>query len=315
MAKKLNETEREQILKLADWCICRNGDVLAYNSTCGNFQPVESFTLKNIPQFDALLIIGGYPRPVIHAGNVLRAYKQQYGTFPEFMTIGRGPNKGQVLTDSIAVLTENAMIMSGFDEQWVRKNHIEATSTDSKGNIEEIKYIVEHSAAMCFKNRPRIGVVSEPGYLLRLAQELSFFLPQYEFVYYETPVSKDKKRTFDCESLDGYGADVIIAGAWNSLRQWNERRLSLSQEKMKAAPTLEFIRKFVGYGYCFYMEPEMLAELGYSDDEISLMLATRRQEVLGVDAYGHKVGEPMPDADTEIFMDKVRKMIVSVKKN
>ena len=57
MAKKLNETEREQILRLADWCVCRSGDILAYNSTCGNFQPVESFTLKNIPQFDALLII------------------------------------------------------------------------------------------------------------------------------------------------------------------------------------------------------------------------------------------------------------------
>ena len=242
MAKKLNETEREQILRLADWCVCRSGDILAYNSTCGNFQPVESFTLKNIPQFDALLIIGGYPRPVIHAGNVLCAYKQQYGTLPEFMTVGRRPNKGQVLTDNIAVLTENAMIMLGFDEQWVRKNHIEATSTDSKGNIEEIKYIVEHSAAMCFKSRPRIGVVSEPGYLLRLAQELSFFLPQYEFVYYETPVSKDKKRTFDCENLDGYGADVIIAGALNSLRQWNERRLSLSREKMKAATTLGVIR-------------------------------------------------------------------------
>ena len=230
------------------------------------------------------------------------------------MTVGDGPNKGQVLVDSVNVLTEDAIVELGFDKTWVKQNHIDTASRDTISTVAEIKYIVEHSATMCLQNRPRIAVVSEPGYLLRLAQELPFYLPQYEFVYYETPVTKDKKRTFDCESLDGYGADIILSCAWQSMHEWNVKRLPLTTEKMKTAPKAEQIRKFVGLGYCFYMTSEMLEELGYSDEEIYLMLETRDKEVLGVDVSGLKVSLPMPDADPKIFMEKVSQLIAEVKK-
>ena len=58
----------------------------------------------------------------------------------------------------------------------------------------------------------------------------------------------------------------------------------------------------------------MLEELGYSDEEIYLMLETRDKEVLGVDASGLKVSQPMPDADTKVFMEKVSRLIAEVKK-
>ena len=314
MAKKLNSEERAEVLSIASWGVYHTGDVMAYNASVGCFQPVESFTLQNIPEVDALMVIGGYPRPVVHAAKILKAYQDKYGKLPEFMTVGAGPNKGQVLVDSVNVLTEDALIMMGFNPDWVKKNHIDTFGQDTVSTIDEIKQIVEHSVAMCFQNRPRIAVVTEPGYLLRLAQELSFYIPEYEFVYYETPVTKDKKRTFDCESFDGYGADIILACAWQSMHEWNEKRLPLTTEKMKTAPTVEQIRKFVGLGYCFYMTPEMLEELGYSDEEIYLMHETRYKEVLGVDASGLKVSQPMPDTDTKVFMEKVSRLIAEVKK-
>lgn len=314
MAKKLNSEERAEIIQIASWGVYHSGDVMAYNASVGCFQPVESFILQNIPEVDALMVIGGYPRPIVHAAKILNAYQDKYGKLPEFMTVGATPSKGQNLPDKLNVLTENAMVKLGFDEAWVKQNHIDTFGQDTVSTIDEIKQIVEHSVAMCFQNRPRIAVVSEPGYLLRLAQELSFYLPQYEFVFYETPVTKDKKRTFDCESLDGYGADIILACAWTSMHEWNVKRLPLTTEKMKTAPKAEQIRKFVGLGYCFYMTPEMLEELGYSDEEIYLMHETRYKEVLGVDASGLKVSQPMPDADTKVFMEKVSRLIAEVKK-
>lgn len=314
MAKKLNSEERAEIIQIASWGVYHSGDVMAYNASVGCFQPVESFILQNIPEVDALMVIGGYPRPIVHAAKILNAYQDKYGKLPEFMTVGATPSKGQNLPDKLNVLTENAMVKLGFDEAWVKQNHIDTFGQDTVSTIDEIKQIVEHSVAMCFQNRPRIAVVSEPGYLLRLAQELSFYLPQYEFVFYETPVTKDKKRTFDCESLDGYGADIILACAWTSMHEWNVKRLPLTTEKMKTAPKAEQIRKFVGLGYCFYMTSEMLEELGYSDEEIYLMLETRDKEVLGVDASGLKVSQPMPDADTKVFMEKVSRLIAEVKK-
>lgn len=314
MAKKLNSEERAEIIQIASWGVYHSGDVMAYNASVGCFQPVESFILQNIPEVDALMVIGGYPRPIVHAAKILKAYQDKYGKLPEFMTVGAGPNKGQVLVDSVNVLTEDALIMMGFNPDWVKKNHIHSEGNNTLATIAEIKQIVVHSVAMRFQNRPRIAVVTEPGYLLRLAQELSFYIPEYEFIYYETPVTKDKKRTFDCESFDGYGADIILACAWQSMHEWNEKRLPLTTEKMKSAPTVEQIRKFVGLGYCFYMTPEMLEELGYSDEEIYLMHETRYKEVLGVDASGLKVSQPMPDADTKVFMEKVSRLIAEVKK-
>lgn len=314
MAKKLNSEERAEIIQIASWGVYHSGDVMAYNASVGCFQPVESFILQNIPEVDALMVIGGYPRPIVHAAKILNAYQDKYGKLPEFMTVGATPSKGQNLPDKLNVLTENAMIELGFDDAWVKQNHVDTLSHDTVSTIDEIKQIVEHSATMCFQNRPKIAVVSEPGYLLRLAQELSFYLPQYEFVFYETPVTKDKKRTFDCESLDGYGADIILACAWTSMHEWNVKRLPLTTEKMKTAPKAEQIRKFVGLGYCFYMTSEMLEELGYSDEEIYLMLETRDKEVLGVDVSGLKVSLPMPDADPKIFMEKVSQLIAEAKK-
>lgn len=309
MAKKLNQEERKEILAMANFCVCHSGDIFTYDSISENFREVQSFSLANVPKFDALLVIGGYPHPVVHAADILRVYERQYNKLPEFMTVGFGPNKGQKLEDTVAALTEKAMIMQGFDPEWIKKNHIDSQSTSTKGDIAEIEYIVKHSEAMGFKVRPTIAVVSEPGYLLPLAQELSFNLPQYEFVYYETPVTPERKRIFDCENLDAYGVDVILACVLSSLRNWNTERVALSREKMKTAPFRNVIRKYVGFGYNFYMYPEMLQELGYSNEDAVEMIERRREEVLGVNADGQRVGDPMPDADGKVFMAKVVEMI------
>ena len=156
MAKKLNSEERAEIIQIASWGVYHSGDVMAYNASVGCFQPVESFILQNIPEVDALMVIGGYPRPIVHAAKILNAYQYKYGKLPEFMTVGATHSKGQNLPDKLNVLTENAMVKLGFDEAWVKQNHIDTFGQDTVSTIDEIKQIVEHSVAMCFQNRPRI---------------------------------------------------------------------------------------------------------------------------------------------------------------
>ena len=74
MAQELNAFEKEEILKIAKSGVCRQNDVLRYNSVSGRLETVATFDLNNLPRFDALLVIGGYPRPIYHATVVLQAY-------------------------------------------------------------------------------------------------------------------------------------------------------------------------------------------------------------------------------------------------
>ena len=64
MAEELNVFEKEEILKIAKSGICRQNDVLRYNSISGRMETAATFDLDNLPRFDALLVIGGFSRPV-----------------------------------------------------------------------------------------------------------------------------------------------------------------------------------------------------------------------------------------------------------
>ncbi len=311
MAQELNAFEKEEILKIARVGICRQNDVLRYNSVCGRMETVASFTLDNLPQFDALLVIGGFPRPIYHAAVVLRAYLNKYGVLPEFMTVGRHNTRGQKLPATEVEMTERAMTELGFGRDYIMKNHIEPTGCEINGNVEDIRTIVRLSQIMNKKDQPRIAVVSEHGTLLNLAQTLSFKISDYEFLYYETPQTHDDDRLFVCERYDGYFADIIIATAFNSQRRWNIERLGLSDSKMNLMPSFDVIRKYVDKGYVFYMSPAMLRDLGYSETRIKEMLDMRRLEVLGDDSAAYS---GMDEAKVEKIAQRFDEMIQNVKK-
>lgn len=208
-------------------------------------------------------------------------------------------------------MTERAMTELGFDRDYIMKNHIEPTGCEINGNVEDIRTIVRLSQVMNKKDQPRIAVVSEHGTLLNLAQTLSFKISDYEFLYYETPQTRDDDRLFVCERYDGYFADIIIATAFNSQRRWNIERLGLSDSKMNLMPSFDIIRKYVDKGYVFYMSPAMLRDLGYSETRIKEMLDMRRLEVLGDDSAAYS---GMEEAKVEKIAQRFDEMIQSVKK-
>ncbi len=310
MAQELNAFEKEEILKIAKNGVCRQNDILRYNSVSGRLETVATFNKDNLPQFDALLVIGGFPRPIYHAALVLRAYEKKFGNLPEFMTVGKHNARGQRIPASEVEMTEQAMVKLGFDKDYIMKNHIEPTGCEINGNVEDIRTIVRRSSVMNRKDQPQIAVISEHGVLLNLAQTLSFKISDYEFLYYETPQTPEKERTFVCERFDGYFTDIIIAAAFNSQRRWNLDRLGLSDSKINQMPSFDVIRKYVDKGYAFYMSPAMLRDLGYSENKIKELLDMRRLEVLGDESV---VNSGMAEAKVEKIAQRFEEMIQKIK--
>ena len=310
MAEELNVFEKEEILKIAKSGICRQNDVLRYNSISGRMETAATFDLDNLPRIDALLVIGGYPRPIYHAAMILRSYRKKYGMLPEFMTVGKHSIRGQIMGGTDADVTEQAMIKLGFDRDYILKNHLEPSGCEINGLVEDIRTIVRRSFGLNWQDQPRIAVVSEYGVMLNLAQMLSFRISDYEFLYYETPQTPEEERMFLYERFDGYWVDLIIAAAFDSHRRWDSERLAPSNSKMLEIPTFDTIRKYVEKGYVYYMSPSMLRDLGYSEAVIKEMLDKRRLEIEG-DASGDHLG--MPDARVEAKLEQFDVMIQRIR--
>lgn len=314
--KELSNAEKLEILKMQEFGVYRQseGAIIAYNDLTGCQEPVKSFSLENIPVFDAILVFGGYPRIVKNAKAVLEGYYSKYFELPEFMTVGRKPNKGQKNAGAEAEIYEMLMINIGFDKKWVMKNHLVCKSEDTVGNIIEIRRIVQSSPTLGRLQRPRIAVVTEPGYLLRTAQELPFFVSEYEFLFFEASVTPLNEKTFCVESFDdGYGVDVTLASVLNSMRGWNKERLPLPDSKMNLAPSFDSIRKYVEYGFAFYMYPEMMNDLGITDEaKIRQLRNNRKIEVTGYSLDGIKYGNGLPSCQPAYIMQGLQKMIAQI---
>lgn len=314
--KELSHAQELEILKMQEFGVYRQseGEIIAYNSLTGCHEPVKSFTLENIPEFDAILVFGGYPRIVKNAKAVLEGYYSKYYELPEFMTVGRKPNKGQKNTGAEADIYEMLMMNIGFEKNWVLRNHLVCESENTVGNIIEIRKIVQSSPTLGRMLRPRIAVVTEPGYLLRTAQELPFFVWEYEFLFFEAPVTPLEERTFCVERFDdGYGVDVILASVLNSMREWSKERLPLPDSKMKLAPSFDDIRKYVEDGFAFYMYPEMMNDLGIADEaKIYQLRNDRKIEVTGYGLDGVKYGDGLPSCQPAYIMQCLQKMVAQI---
>ncbi len=310
MAQELNAFEKEEILKIAKSGICRQNDVLRYNSVSGRMETAATFNLDNFPKFDAVLVIGGYPRAIYHASMVLKAYRKKYGMYPEFMTVGKHSLKGPVLPLSEAEMTERAMIGIGFNKDYVMRNHLEPTGCEINGIVDDIRAIVRRSFVMSQKTQLRIAVISECGLMLNLAQMLSFRISDYEFWYYETPLTPESERVFLYERFDGYWVDIIIATAFNSQRRWDSERLSPSDSKMQEMPSFDTIRRYIDKGYAFYMTPAMLRDLGYREEQIKGILDARRLEVVGDGSPEHP---GMPDAAVDAMSKQFETFVFNLR--
>ena len=297
---KLSNNNLQLIADIENWCTYRQSDgaLMAFNSMSGRLEPIRSFNLDNIPEFDALLLFGGNPRPVKYAALVMHYFKVKFSYYPEFLTIGGAPNKGQAYSKPENDRYEDMMLALGFAKDVIYKNHIFSESRSTKENIAEIKQIVRNSETLSWLGRPRIAVVTYGGYSLRAAQELGLALSDYELMFFETPSYSQDEAMFVSEKYDGYRVDILLASAWHSMNQqsWNSERLPLSTTKMQFAPSKEDLRHFAEAGYNFYMYPNMLEDLGFNAQEIYQMRNKRKIEITGYNLEGEKIAEGWPQA-------------------
>ena len=279
------------IFRMENWATYREseGALMSYNSMSGRLEPVTSFNLDTIPEFDALLLFGGMIRSVKYAAQIMYLFNHKFGYYPEFLTVGAQSNKNEVLSVDINVLYEDLMLRFGFPEKVIMANHFQSTSTSTKGYIEDIKSCVSRNTSLRMIDRPRIAVVTGSAYSLRAAQELAYKLPDYEFCFFETPLIPEEERIFDYEKLDeGFGVDIVIANCWHSMNEasYGSERLSLSSSKLLLAPKREDVRHFVERGYTLFMFPDILEEFGFNATEVYQMRNERCIAVTGRDLAG-----------------------------
>ena len=312
----LSNSELRLLAQIENWCTYRQSDgaLMVFNSMSGRVEPLKSFTLDNIPAFDALLLFGGNPRPVKYAAFIMHYFKMKHGHYPEFLTIGGAPNKGQVFSKPENEFYEEMMISLGFPQDVILKNHIHSTSRSTKENIEEIKSVVRNSEFLSKLDRPRIAVVTYAGYSLRAAQELGLALSDYELMFFETPSYSQNEAMFISEKYDGYRIDILLASAWHSMNQqsWNVERLPLSPAKMQLAPNKENLRHFAEAGYTFYMYPNMLEDLGFNAQKIYQMRDKRKIEITGYNLEGEKLGDGWSNAGEIFSQEQFDKFIEKV---
>lgn len=312
----LSDKDVQAIEQIEKWCTYRQDDgaLMAFNSMSGRLEPIRSFNLDNIPEFDAMLLFGGNPRPVKYAALVMYNFKKNFGYYPEFLTVGGAPNKGQSFSKPENEYYEEMMVKLRFPLPFILKNHQSSTSRSTKENITEIKHIIQKSRSLSALERPRIAIVTTAGYSLRAAQELGLALSDYELLFFETPSTSQEEALFISEKLDGYKIDILLASAWHSMNRqsWENERLPLSENKMKSAPSYALLHDLVAKGYTFYMYPNMLESLGFNAQEIYQMRNRRKIEITGYNLEGEKVGESLPNASDIFNQELIDKFVEQV---
>lgn len=295
--RNLTFTEKREILKMQEWGTYRQhqGALRAFNQQKNCLETVKSFTMDNIPVFDVLFLFGGYIRPLKYAAEIMFRSMQKYGDYPEFVTVGALPNKGQRWTKHENVQFEEGMMNLGFPKKLILKNHVEANSKSTRENKSEFLEIIHRSQTLSRKPRLKVAIVTEAGYSLRAVQEFAQAMPQIEFVVFETPLPREDERILAVESFEqGYFVDLTLANVYHAQKCWETERLPLPTEKMDTAPSMERIKHYFRLGYGFYfVYDNMLEDIGYSGglDAAREIVEKRKTQITGVNSLGEKTGD------------------------
>lgn len=320
----LTNAEVQEILAIKKWGTYRQDYPVIYPSSL-NGAPVQvhSFGIDNLPKMDALFIFGGYPRIVKHAGEIImkydRIYPQPETPELEFGTFGYKPNKGQDTPGSEAQIYCMLMEQLGFDsKRKIRKNQIKAFATDTTGHVAEMRQIIHNSDRLSRLDCPQIGLVTEAGYSQVAVQQLAFAMREVQFYVFETPVTPLSECTFDVENIErGYGADVIIANALNTLLDWHNGRLPIPDGKLRDFPNkdgiIATVRKYFNKGYAFYLPyPEQWELMGVSKTDALPLLNNRKIEITGRNIDGVKVGEGWETSSVPALQKQLKDMVDSI---
>lgn len=317
-AAALSNAEIQEVLEIQKWATYVENHPLRLTSSL-NGSPIEvhSFTLENVPKLDLLVIFGGYPRVLRHMGEVMMKSDQKFAEDDpvEIAALGYKPNKGQDVPGSIASTCMAILEQMGFPPERVYRNRIEAFSTDTAGDINELKEVIRQSDKLSKLDCPRIGLVTEAGYSLTAAQQFAYAMPDCQLYFYETPVTQLCDRVFDVERIvGGYGVDVIIACALNTLMDWHNGRLPLPKEKIDDFPgkggIIATVRKYFNKGYGFYLPyPEQWELMGFSRVYAQRIAERRKAAITGYDLKGEKVGEPLETSSLPVIQRQLEDMV------
>lgn len=303
--KELNISQKNEILAMQSWGTYREkeGAVQVFNPYNKVFENIQSFTIEEIPNIDAVFVFGGYPRVIKYAGEIAIKVNELYGKKPAFITVGGWPNKGQKVGKSEAEWFEEMMISLGFSLEWVLRYHRFCNSNNTGLNKVEFREILDNSYEFAGK-RPKIAFITEAGYSLRAIQEFALEAFNCEFYVFETPQPSLKERLFDVEAFEGYFVDLTLANIFHAQMRWNKERTPLTAKKMETAPILYDIRKYVEMGYAFYFPyRDMFEAIGMDPVEGLKLVEARRIEITGTNLKGEIVGKGLHD-DSIIFKEK-----------
>ena len=323
--KKLKKLEKQEILLLQELGTYKmdKAPVMGVNLHNGSMQPICSFTLSNIPKVDAMAILGGYAHPMQQFLEFGKIHYNKYGYWPEALLVGLSPNKGQFVpsktvryfggseADAYYMLGKDL----GADHNWLERNYSRPFSKTGETNAFEIREKVRSSPVLSNMGRPRVAVFSEAGYTLRMTQDLAFLLPEYELYIHEAPILSEDKRLFVYEHFDGYFVDLILACLYHSLNrsEWGLKRMAAPQKLVEQEKEIRRqIKIYASKGYVFYLYPNNLADLGFSDEDIVRLKAQRQMEILGKDGEGNQVQNRHKLLEPEVKDDLGRLFIQQV---
>lgn len=203
---------------------------------------VQSFAMKDIPEADALLVLG-YPRALEYAAEIAVRYREKFGHYPELFSVGDGRGMFAQRRDMGRWFQEQ-LVALGFPKEWAFQNCLPHAEKNWKTTAEVNMLILRRTS---FKRRFRVLVVTSPGCSLTVAQELYSAIPHTDFLMFETP--QVSERLFDHEvfSSKSYGIDLLIA-------QYVKARIGgnlmpLPAEKLLSIPRLGFVSALAQKGF------------------------------------------------------------------
>ena len=230
--KLLTQDEVNHLLEVQEW-----GTYSERIPLKNHYGTIKSFELCNMPSLGLLLAVCDTPDVAFEVGEIVMKHVELYDVKPKLAIIGE---KAQQCKDVLVSL--------GFDSNWAEASLLIKDMADIPS-----EYIGAQT----------LGVVTEKGYSLNVAQIMGKLYPNANLSFYENTLSPASSQVFASNNFDwGYGVDMVISNVLASISEWGNVRLSLPTEKIASFPfgrekqtgikgIENFVRRYIKKGYVY----------------------------------------------------------------
>ena len=312
----LSREDCRHLILMEDWCTYNENNPLSlldviqndHKNGGGNFSrfvseensKVHSFAMDSIPEADIMLVFGESPRALDYAAEIAVRYRDKYGKYPEFVTVGNLQGSFNQKIPN-AQWFENGMIELGFSKDWVLKNHQQAYGQTSREIIWDINQVIR---SIPCKTKPKVLVITGVGLSLLAAQTLPKMLPHIDFIFFEVPRLDFSTRLFDVEvfSPQTYAVDKLLANVVIAQIYRPQERIELPIEKKFARPEMAWVKDLLLRGYSAFFNTADMWKFLRLDCNIGLANAAARRKELRVFQKNKNFEE-----QTKILLKRIRK--------